>query len=479
MIRLRHKLFVYLMRGLDPAVLLGSVLVVTGLSDPARSSSLSQWILRDAYQSGDGVGIAVLVIGWVVIFNILIQYDTDRFATLRSELLDVAKATTAAAALLFVVGTVLWTGRISNTTILLVWAVATVILVLSRVLAREFLMLVRRSGYNYRHLLVIGYNAQALEIASRIDGLPELGYKLVGFISEGSEDAPPVSSEGDSPIVGGLADVQRILEHRPVDEMIICLPMREHLDTIFQSIRLAQELGIVVRLFPDAAGSSILMRLQVERFGGDRVVTLFRERMVLQLLGKRVLDTTLSAVLLLLLSPMLVTVALAIKLTSAGPVFFVQKRVGMNRRTFNLYKFRSMYLDAEKRRLELAHLNEMDGPVFKIRNDPRVTALGRLLRRTSIDELPQLFNVLRGHLSLVGPRPPLPEEVERYEWLYRRRLSIKPGITCFWQVSGRNQLTFKQWMELDNKYIDNWSLWLDIKILARTIPAVLFLRGAS
>ena len=138
-----------------------------------------------------------------------------------------------------------------------------------------------------------------------------------------------------------------------------------------------------------------------------------------------------------------------------------------------------MFVDAEKRKAELAHLNEMDGPVFKIKNDPRITAVGRFIRKTSIDELPQLINVLTGHMSLVGPRPPLLDEVHRYEWLYRKRLSIKPGITCVWQISGRNEVTFKQWMEMDRYYIDNWSLWLDIEILAKTIPVVLMRKGAS
>jgi lipopolysaccharide/colanic/teichoic acid biosynthesis glycosyltransferase len=151
----------------------------------------------------------------------------------------------------------------------------------------------------------------------------------------------------------------------------------------------------------------------------------------------------------------------------------------MNQRQFKLYKFRSMVVDAEKRKLGLQHLNERDGPAFKIENDPRTTWIGRFLRRTSIDELPQLFNVLSGEMSLVGPRPPLPEEVERYEWMYRKRLSVKPGVTCIWQVSGRNNIPFHRWMEMDHEYVENWSLWLDLKIILITIPAVIFSRGAS
>ncbi len=260
--------------------------------------------------------------------------------------------------------------------------------------------------------------------------------------------------------------------------MIVCLRTDGYAGAIGDAIRLADELGIVVRLFPDAALSRLLAKMHVERFENVHVVTLFREDMLLQLLLKRVLDLALSSALLALLSPLLLAVAIAIKITSPGPVLFAQERVGMNRRRFMMYKFRSMYIDAEQRRAEVAHLNEMDGPVFKIRNDPRVTPLGRWLRATSIDELPQLFNVLRGQISLVGPRPPIMDEVERYEWLYRKRLSIKPGVTCFWQISGRNDLSFRQWMELDRSYVDNWSLWLDLKILFLTVPAVLFRKGA-
>jgi lipopolysaccharide/colanic/teichoic acid biosynthesis glycosyltransferase len=151
----------------------------------------------------------------------------------------------------------------------------------------------------------------------------------------------------------------------------------------------------------------------------------------------------------------------------------------MNRRRFRLYKFRSMVVDADKQKTTLEHLNEMDGPVFKIKNDPRITPVGRFIRKTSIDELPQLFNVLVGSMSLVGPRPPVPSEVEKYEWLFQRRLSIKPGITCLWQVSGRNEVSFREWMDLDRHYVANWSLWLDLKILCRTVPVVLMGRGAS
>jgi exopolysaccharide biosynthesis polyprenyl glycosylphosphotransferase len=194
---------------------------------------------------------------------------------------------------------------------------------------------------------------------------------------------------------------------------------------------------------------------------------------------KRLIDVAASAAALLLLSPLLVLAALAVKLSSRGPVFYRQERVGMHGRTFQMLKFRSMVVDAEARRAALATKNERTGPVFKIASDPRVTRVGRVLRKYSIDELPQIVNVLRGDMSLVGPRPALASEVAHYEAWQRRRLSVRPGLTCVWQVSGRDQISFATWMLLDMRYIDHWSLWEDVRLLFRTLPVVLLGRGAS
>ena len=190
------------------------------------------------------------------------------------------------------------------------------------------------------------------------------------------------------------------------------------------------------------------------------------------------MDRVGSAILLVVTLPLLVVASIAIKLTSRGPIFFKQVRLGLNGRTFTLYKFRSMKVGSEKEMEELKYYNEMSGPVFKMQHDPRVTPVGRFLRRTSIDEIPQLFNVLRGEMSLVGPRPPLPAETEEYDRWQRRRLSVKPGMTCLWQINGRNMVDFKDWMNLDLLYIDNWSLWLDIRILLKTLLVVIKGDGA-
>lgn len=478
MIRLRHKIFIYALRILDQALLfltLGAVIAISEESGPARI----QQLIRGQHGANDTLGLLVLGFGWLILFNNLVHYETNRLKSLRSQVVDVIKATTAAAFLLLLAAAAFGFSRINREACAFFWLITSCLCVLNRVILRWVLMEVRRSGYNFRHLLILGYNEEAVRMAQRIDANQVLGYKIGGFIAEQTDAASRPPFQTGHPVVGSINELQAILEKGPVDEIILCIPYMEHIESIKEAVRLAQELGIVVRLFPDQESSQLLARLHVERFEGDYVITLFREQMLMQLLLKRLMDIALSLLGLLVLSPLLITIALIIKFTSPGPVLFAQERVGMNKRRFKLLKFRSMYADAEKRRRELEHLNEMDGPVFKIKNDPRVTPIGRFIRKTSIDELPQLVNVFRGQMSLVGPRPPLLSEVDRYEWLYRRRLSIKPGITCLWQISGRNEITFKQWMEMDKEYIDNWSFWLDVKILAKTIPAVLFRKGAS
>lgn len=478
MIRLRHKIFIHALRVLDQVLLFATLGGVVAFNGEAGHEHIRQ-LLAGHFSAEDLLGLLVLGVAWLAIFNSFVHYETNRLKSLRTQIVDVVKATTASAFLLLLAASAFDFSRVSREAVVVFWVVASGLCVLTRLLLRSLLMQVRRSGYNYRHLIILGYNDQAVRMAQRIDANPVLGFKIHGFIAEHDDPASRPSLRTPHPVIGSFKDLQAILEKGPVDEILLCVPFMQHIAVVGEAVRRAEELGIVVRLFPDEAGARLVSRLHIERFEGDPVITLFREQMLMQLLLKRLMDFVLSLAGLIILSPLLIAVALVIKLTSPGPVLFAQERVGMNKRLFKLYKFRSMYVDAEARRRELEHLNEMDGPVFKIRNDPRVTPVGRLIRKTSIDELPQLLNVLRGQMSLVGPRPPLLSEVDQYEWLYRRRLSIKPGITCLWQISGRNEVTFKQWMEMDKAYIDNWSLWLDVKILAKTIPAVLLSRGAS
>ena len=240
-----------------------------------------------------------------------------------------------------------------------------------------------------------------------------------------------------------------------------------------------QELGIRVRValrpFPH-----LRPHVEVEALNGIPLLTFATSPIApFALFVKRVIDVVAAAAALLLLSPLWLLIVAAVRLTSRGPVLYRQVRCGLHGRRFVLLKFRTMVENAERMRGEVEHLNVMDGPVFKAPGDPRVTPVGRLLRRSSLDELPQFLNVLVGDMALVGPRPPIPEEVDQYEPWQRRRLAMKPGITCLWQISGRSNLDFATWMELDLAYIDHWSLWLDTKIMALTVPAVFSGRGAA
>lgn len=480
MIRLRHKALIYMFRVFDQMVMLGIAAAMVYLR-PEVALEEKNYILEATIKLEDVLGLIVLVVGWIGIYDYFIRYRADRLVALSAQLKNLIKATSLATFWLLIIGVVFTVESLNVINLLIFYVLVSLVGILSRLFLRLLLISARRSGYNYRYLLVIGSNRRALEIARRIEQKPELGYKIVGFVAE----SQAASMEwGNVPRVewkclGMLDDLRRILSEERVDEVFVCLPLEARFSDIARIIQHARDLGIVVRIMPDFTDDYLFKNLHIEEFENEYVVTLFREQMLLQLLLKRMLDLTVSLAVLTLLSPVMLLTGLLIKLTSPGPVFFVQKRVGMNQREFKLYKFRTMVENAEERKSELLHLNERDGPAFKIEHDPRITPLGRLLRKTSIDELPQLINVLAGKMSLVGPRPPLPEEVEKYEWLFRRRLSVKPGITCIWQISGRNNIAFERWMQMDHEYIENWTVWLDLRILLKTIPAVLSSRGAS
>lgn len=328
---------------------------------------------------------------------------------------------------------------------------------------------------SYKHLLVVGTGKRAGKFVQMVKQHPEWGIKIVGIIDDEPEKVGMDVS--DIEVIGLLKDIPDILHAKIVDEVVFIIP-RSWLSRIEQSILSCEREGIKVSVAVDLFDFKI-GKLQATDLGGVPLMRLeTTPGSPWELFIKRSLDIIVSLVGLVVLAPLLLLTAIVIKLNSPGPLFFRQERNGMNGRKFTLLKFRSMVAGAEKMQEELLALNEMDGPVFKITNDPRMTGIGRFLRKTSLDELPQLINVLKGDMSLVGPRPPIPGEVTNYKTWQRRRLSMRPGITCFWQISGRNEVNFEQWMKLDLEYIDNWSLWLDLKILFKTIPVVLFGTGA-
>ena len=466
------------MRIFDQMLLVGVfVLLVAYIQEKGRFVFIGE-VLEKSYQAYEGLAMVGVLLGWFFIFNKLVHYDANRFTALTSQALEISKATTVTSLLLLVAGALFAIKMVTPLVVSLFLLSSTALLIGSRVVVRWLLRTLRRKGRNARHLVIIGETTKAYELADRIESRRELGYEIEGFLFDDGNVVHLNQIETRWKVLGPVSELQDLLKSGVIDEVLFCLPLRENFPLACDVVELCNDLGVVVRLVPDLMNMRLLSRTQVEEFEGDQVVTFFRENLLFQLFVKRLMDLAGSALLLVLLSPLLLAVAVAVKLTSPGPVLFGQERIGMNKRRFRLLKFRSMMVDAEERKKDLAHLNEMNGPVFKIRKDPRVTPIGAILRKLSIDELPQLINVFKGEMSLVGPRPPLLSEVDLYDWSDRRRLSIKPGITCLWQVNGRNKLTFEEWMILDRKYIDNWSIWLDVKILLKTVPVVLLCKGA-
>jgi exopolysaccharide biosynthesis polyprenyl glycosylphosphotransferase len=300
--------------------------------------------------------------------------------------------------------------------------------------------------------------------------------KVIGYLGFSNE---PTSSTPPAPVLGTVKDLEHVLCTVPVDEVFIAGNVLKHSAEMQAAIKLCENLGVPFAL------PAYHFRFDRARPIDDHAVSdgylhflthTFRPH---QMALKRLFDIVSSAAALAMLSPLLVGVALAVKLTSRGPIFFRQRRVGLHGKPFNMLKFRSMVINAEELKAKLEALNEQTGPVFKMKNDPRITGVGRFIRKYSIDELPQLMNVLRGEMSVVGPRPPIPSEVEKYAAWQRRRLSVRPGLTCIWQVSGRNQISFEDWMYLDMQYIDHWSLKKDIDLILKTVPVVITGSGAS
>jgi exopolysaccharide biosynthesis polyprenyl glycosylphosphotransferase len=432
---------------------------------------------------GNVLWFAFFLLIWHLLFNSFGFYVSRRFAVSRfEEIWDIIKATAVGALVVAVSGFTFHLSLVNRTFVILFWAVATVSLVLSRVVIRAGLAYARRHGRNTRNMLVIGTNARAVQLVQRIQHKPEWGYRVLGFADEEWKGMEEFRKQGHS-LVSDLDALPTYVRRNVVDEVLLALPIRSYHTFASEVASACEQQGIVVRFLPNIFDLKEV-RQRAEEFDGDPLIS--HESTITDfwgLMAKRVIDILVSSIAITLCSPVLLLTAFLVKLTSPGPVLFVQKRLGLNKRMFNIYKFRTMVVDAEARLKDLEHQNEADGAVFKIKKDPRITPIGRFLRKTSIDELPQLFNVLKGEMSLVGPRPLQVRDYELFEvhcqdW-QRKRFSVRPGITCLWQIMGRSSTTFERWMELDLQYIRTWSVWLDLEILAKTLPAVLRGSGAA
>jgi exopolysaccharide biosynthesis polyprenyl glycosylphosphotransferase len=423
---------------------------------------------------GIDIRLAAVAFGvvWVAVLWYHGLYRLRARWRLRTEAQDILRSTVLVAALTLSALFVFKQQNVSR--LFLLWlfvAQPTVTLAIRGFLRLAFSEL-RRRGHNARFMLVVGTGKLAQDFADLVEGRPGLGLHVIGHISLPGEGQSVVAR----PILGSLSVIEEILHSNVVDEVAACLaPGSANLLEAIAS--LAADEGKTVRIPLEPSEGSV-RNAREEEFEGMMVRSLVHDgHREAGLVVKRLIDVVGAVVGLVLMSPVLLVTAILIRVRDGSPVIFRQTRVGLHGRPFTILKFRTMVPDAEDRLDEVAHLNEREGAAFKASDDPRMSPLGRRLRRTSIDELPQLWNVLKGEMSLVGPRPPLPSEVVAYDIWHRRRLSMKPGITGLWQVESREEPNFDRWVELDLSYIDRWTLWLDLSILLRTMPSVMMARG--
>jgi len=414
---------------------------------------------------------AVVAVGysvaWVIALWLHGLYRPRARWTIRSEGVAIARATVV---LGLVTGTVLFAFRlpdVSRLFLLLLFPAQWVVTLATRIGLRVAFEWLRARGFNTRYMLVVGAGPRAQAFASKLEDHRELGLRILGFV----DDEFP----GDLPrgwrYLGPVETIENLLHNEVIDEVALCLPFSEW-DRMNAIAHLCEEEGKIVRV-PVVMLERALTAGRFEEIDGTPVYSLVNgpDRIV-ALVVKRIVDIAFAGTALVIGSPLLAAIALSIRLRDGAPVLFRQERIGLHGRRFQMLKFRTMSIDAEQRLEELRQHSEVD-VAFKMTNDPRVTRSGRFLRRISLDELPQLWNVLRGDMSLVGPRPALPREVETYDLWHRRRLSMKPGITGLWQVEARQDESFDRRASLDLNYIDRWSVWLDMRIMIRTIPALL------
>jgi exopolysaccharide biosynthesis polyprenyl glycosylphosphotransferase len=442
------------------------------------SIALSTFLSMRTKISNVLISIAALYL-YHLIFKAFGLYGSRRLCTITSEIFDVFRAITFSVICSTILGWLLYIRMFTPAFLFTFWAISVTSIALSRIALRSLLGSIRTRGRNLRNMLIFGTNHRAVAFAQKIMAQPESGYQLLGFVDDEWEGIADFRSSGFQ-LVCDYRGLAEFLRRNVVEEVVVYLPFQSFYRYWVEVARLCADHGIRVRLNSDVFGLDNARWLAEDVDGSYYIATRTGVWGGGPLAVKRLIDIAISAAVMIFLSPIFLAAAIAVKLSSPGPVIFLQERIGLNKRRFKIWKFRTMVQNAEKLQAALEGRNEVSGPVFKIKDDPRITPIGKFLRRSSIDELPQLINVLKGDMSLVGPRPLPVRDYEGFneDW-QRRRFSVKPGITCLWQVNGRSGISFDQWMMLDLKYMDEWSLWLDLKILAQTVPAVMRGSGAA
>jgi len=481
----REKISIYL-RLIDFVCLVIALFVAAGIviypsADLYFADFLSKRIKFSDFLIFFGFGLICLII--------LAQcglYQSRKLSSSEGEAFDILSSTLFGTAVLMIITAVNEINIVDKTFLIIFWLSFSLMIFLNRIIARYIAKELRLKGQNLRFVLIVGTNDCAMNFARMINSRPELGYRIRGFVdnpwSRTGQSIKSINSASQviATIDETIDELPFFFRNNPIDEAIVCLPLSSFYHEVAKIVTFCENQGIVVRIPADLFNLRYA-KSKVEYFENEPTITIVTGAMHgWTIMVKRGFDIVASALLLAVLSPLFAITGALIKVTSPGPLLFVQDRIGFNKRIFRMYKFRTMVVDAEKKQTDLEKFNEVSGPVFKIKQDPRIIPIGKFLRKFSIDELPQLFNVLKGDMSLVGPRPLPVRDYQGFseDW-HCRRFSVRPGISCLWQIKGRSNVSFETWMELDMLYIDNWSLWLDAKILLGTVLAVVKGSGAA
>jgi exopolysaccharide biosynthesis polyprenyl glycosylphosphotransferase len=429
-----------------------------------------------------GVGIStsggLAYLAWFIVMLLVVSWHYGLYGPLQlRSMLHEQRMTAQAcltAGLLLSGGLYLTEGyHVSRTLVLFLVCFTAVILCARRLIGRTITYREYERGMNTRNLVILGSNNISTALKEHISHRSHLGYTFRGFVSLPGDRRSTVSEEE---VLGGIDQIRQIAKQYFIDELVIAEPCS--VDQVISILEEAREIDLDVRVLPGYY-ESVTADAPIEYLGDFPVVALHRGHVpVFAMALKRVFDVLLSLAALIAAAPVMIAIAIAIRMEDGGPVFYVAERVGKKGAVFSCYKFRSMVMNAEKIRAQLAAQNERTGILFKMKDDPRITKVGKFLRKYSLDELPQLFNVLQGDMSVVGPRPPIASEVAKYEIDHFRRLEVLPGLTGLWQVRARQDPSFERYIALDTAYVENWSFWLDLKIILMTASAVVRGTGA-
>ena len=473
----RHQYLIGGLKILDLVVMAACFAVAAVLTGMDFNVATIREFMALRISLGNFILFGAFVALWHLLFSAFGLYEGSLFLSAPRKAIDVLKATLIGTCVIVASAVLFKISFVDAEFVLIFWTGTSFLSFCIRLIAKELLVRRNRQEENLRRILIVGVNTRSVSLAQQIRAHHGWGCQVIGFVDDTATHAPNFEELGYE-LVADYKNLSNYLGKTMVDEVLVCLPIRSRSEDISDIVLICEEQGISVGMLRDLFKWT--MATSAIRQFGEQTIVMVRPHSIngARAATKRALDVLLSAFFIILLLPVLIVTALLIKLTSPGSVNFSQERVGLNKKRFRMLKFRTMVMGAEQQQAALEHINEAAGPVFKINGDPRITPIGKYLRQSSIDELPQLFNVLKGDMSLVGPRPlPLRDYAGFSEDWHRRRISVRPGITCLWQINGRDHGSFDEWVKLDLEYIDRWSLLRDFEIMLKTVPAVL--RGSG